>query len=156
MQRSLRHHVMFAAAASHSGAIGLLYGGPRPFVPGKAEVLTDVAGWGRGGGPIIEWIRSLFGTDLATWRAYDVVELVATRGGAMAGGAPGAVALYIDCGTEDDFGLHDNARYVDEALTQLHIEHEFFLGPGRHDFKFWSARVPASLAFLQRHTARPQ
>ena len=32
------------------------------------------------------------------------------------------------------------------------IDHAFFLGPGRHDFAFWSARVPKSLAFLRDHT----
>ena len=36
------------------------------------------------------------------------------------------------------------------------FDHEFFLGPGKHDFAFWSARVPKSLAFLRDHTAKPQ
>ena len=49
-----------------------------------------------------------------------------------------------------------NAQYVHEALTARHIEHEFFLGPGKHDFAFWSARVPRSLAFLRDHAAKPQ
>ena len=64
----------------------------------------------------------------------------------------GKVALYIDCGTEDDFALQDNAQYVHEALTAKHVEHEFFIGPGKHNFAFWSARVPKSLAFLRDHT----
>jgi S-formylglutathione hydrolase FrmB len=69
---------------------------------------------------------------------------------------PGKVALYFDCGTEDDFALQDNVQYVHEALAARHIEHELFLGPGKHDFGFWSARVPKSLAFLRDHTARPE
>jgi S-formylglutathione hydrolase FrmB len=90
----------------------------------------------------------MFGSDIAVWKAHDVVEL--------AGKAGGKVALYIDCGTEDNFGLQDNTQYVHEALTARHIEHEYFLGPGKHDFAFWSARVPISLAFLRDHTAKPQ
>src|SRR5262245_54876263 len=35
MSVGLRHPDEFAAAASHSGAIALLYRGPRPFAPGK-------------------------------------------------------------------------------------------------------------------------
>lgn len=149
MELALRHPDEFAAAASHSGAVGLLYRGPRPFAPGKTELLTSVSDWGAGIGALGTWIRELFGPDVATWKAYDVVELAGKL-------APGKLALYFDCGTEDDFALQDNVQYVHEALTGKHIEHEFFLGPGRHDFAFWSARVPKSLAFLRDHTAKPE
>jgi S-formylglutathione hydrolase FrmB len=149
MELALRHPDEFAAAGSHSGAIALLYRGPRPFAPGKTELLTDVSGFGRAGGPIVEWIRTVFGGDIADWKAHDVVELAGKLG-------PGKVALYFDCGTEDDFALQDNVQYVHEALDARHIEHAFFLGPGKHDFAFWSARVSSSLAFLRDHTAKPE
>ena len=48
------------------------------------------------------------------------------------------------------------AGAANEALTAKHIEHEYFLGPGKHDFVFWTARVPKSLAFLRDHTVKPQ
>jgi S-formylglutathione hydrolase FrmB len=149
MALALRHPDEFAAAASHSGAIALLYRGPRPFAPGKAQLATDVSDWGREAGPIGDWIRQIFGGGIADWKAHDVVELATAM-------PSGKVALYIDCGTEDGFALYDNAQYVHEALTARHIEHEFFLGPGKHDFEFWTARVPVSLAFLRDHTAKPQ
>jgi S-formylglutathione hydrolase FrmB len=149
MALALRHPDEFAAAASHSGAIALLYRGPHPFVAGKADLLTDVSSSGQAGGPIVAWIRQMFGPDLAEWKAHDVVELVSKL-------ATGKTALYFDCGTEDDFALQDNAQYVHEALTARHVEHEFFLGPGKHDFEFWSARVAKSLAFLRDHVAKPQ
>ena len=149
MELSLRHQDLFAAAASHSGAIALLYKGPRPFVAGKTELVTDLTGWGKAVGPIGMWIQNVFSSDIASWKAHDVVELASKM-------PAGKVALYIDCGTEDDFALQDNAQYVHEALTAKHVEHEFFIGPGKHDFAFWSARVPVSLAFLRDHTAKPQ
>jgi len=149
MELALRHQDEFTAAASHSGAIALLYRGPRPFAPGKTELFSDVAGWGKAVGPIGEWIQLLFGADIADWKAHDVVALAGQL-------ATGKVALYFDCGTEDDFALQDNVQYVHEALTARGVEHEFFLGPGKHDFEFWSARVPRSLAFLRDHTARPE
>jgi hypothetical protein len=90
-----------------------------------------------------------FGPDIATWKAYYVVALVDQL-------APSKIALYFDCGTEDDFALQDNVQYVHEALAARHVEHEFFLGPGRHDFAFWRARLPKSLAFLRDHIAKPQ
>jgi S-formylglutathione hydrolase FrmB len=149
MELALRHPDEFAAAASHSGAIAMLYRGPRPFAPGKTELLTNMSDFGGAVGPIGTWIRGLFGADIATWKAHDVVELAGKL-------APGKVALYFDCGTEDDFALQDNLQYVHEALTAKHIEHEYFLGPGKHDFAFWTARVPKSLAFLRDHTVKPQ
>ncbi|HKE17245.1 MAG TPA: alpha/beta hydrolase family protein [Kofleriaceae bacterium] len=149
MELALRHPDLFAAAASHSGAIALLYRGPRPFVAGKAELATEVTDWGKGAGAIGAWIRGTLGPDIANWKAHDVVELASKL-------APGKVALYFDCGTEDMFGLNDNVQYVHEALTARHIEHQFYLGPGQHDFSFWSARVPKSLAFLRDHVVGPQ
>jgi S-formylglutathione hydrolase FrmB len=149
MSVGLRHPDEFAAAASHSGAIALLYRGPRPFAPGKAELLDDVSDRGAAASPIGAWIHNVFGSDIADWKAHDVVELAGKLG-------PGKVALYFDCGTEDDFALQDNVQYVHEALTARHVPHEFFIGPGKHDFGFWSARLPSSLAFLRDHTAKPQ
>jgi S-formylglutathione hydrolase FrmB len=149
MELGLRHHELFSAAASHSGAIGLLYAGPRPFVPGKAKLVTSVKGATTKRGSSGAWLKGLFGDDLAGWRQVDVVQLANAL-------PPGRVALYIDCGTEDELGLHDNAQYVHEALTAKEIPHEFFLGPGGHNFAFWSARLPHSLAFLREHTAKAQ
>jgi S-formylglutathione hydrolase FrmB len=149
MELALRHQDEFSAAASHSGAVALLYRGPRPFAPGKTELITDVSGSAKAAGPIAVWIQLMLGTDIANWKAHDVVELASSL-------ATGKVALYFDCGTADDFALQDNVQYVHEALTARHVEHEFFLGPGKHDFEFWSARVPRSLAFLRDHTAKPE
>jgi S-formylglutathione hydrolase FrmB len=148
MELALRHPDEFSAAASHSGALALLYDGPRPFAPGQTKLLSSVDDRGKGG-PIGIWLGLVFGTDIATWKAHDIVELATVVG-------PGKVALYFDCGTEDDFHLQDNTQYVHEALTAKHIEHDFFIGPGRHDFAFWIPREPKSLAFLRDHTAKPQ
>lgn len=151
MELSLRHPERFAAAASHSGAVALLYKGPRPFAPGKTELVTQIQLDQRGafGGPIASWLGKVFGEDVAGWKKYDVVELAT----ANAAGPGPQVALYFDCGTEDDFRLQDNVQYVHEALGKKNIPHEFYLGPGRHDFAFWKARLPYSLRFLRDHTA---
>jgi S-formylglutathione hydrolase FrmB len=149
MSISLRHPDEFAAAASHSGAVALMYTGPHPYVAGKAQLLTDPAAFGKGVPVIGPWILSMFGPDLADWKAHDVVELATKL-------PSGKVALYFDCGTEDDFHLNDNLQYVHDALTAKHIDHAYFEGPGKHDFAFWSARLPDSLAFLRDHTAKPE
>jgi len=65
-----------------------------------------------------------------------------------------APAIYLDSGTEDF--LVDTTRFIDELLTQRHVEHAMFYGPGKHDYEFWIPRLAASLAFLRDHTAKPR
>ena len=150
MAISLRHPDEFAAAASHSGAIAMMFRGPRPFVADQpVELMTSVGGEPAGANPIVAWIGKMFGRDIAEWKAHDVVELASKL-------PTGTLALYFDCGTEDDFNLQDNVQYVHAALTARHIEHEFFVGPGKHNFELWTQRLPHSLAFLAAHTAKPE
>jgi S-formylglutathione hydrolase len=143
---SMRHPDMFAAAASHSGVDALLYSGPFPYEQGKATLLDDVKQWGAGFGTFGAWIRGLYGADLATWRAHDPAALVEKL-------APSTLKLYLDCGTEDEFALHNGMQYLHDLLLARKIDHEYYIGPGRHDFDFWAARLPKSLAFLRANVA---
>ena len=143
-----RHPDLYAATASHSGVDSLFYEGPHPYDAAHAKIGSDVATWGSGVEPIGGWVRGLFGPDKANWDAHDPVTLLTKLG-------PGKLAIYLDCGTEDDFGLDAAAAYLHDRLTANHIEHEFFLGKGRHSFAFWAPRVPESLKFLRDHTTKP-
>jgi S-formylglutathione hydrolase FrmB len=142
---ALRHPDLYAAAASHSGVDALLYEGPQPYQKGKVALVSDVKNWGGRLGPFGAWVRGIFGTDLAHWQAHDPAALVGKLG-------PTAPKLYLDCGTEDEFALQNHAAYVHDLLLENKIDHEYFSGPGRHDFEFWAARLPNSLAFLRTNT----
>ncbi|HEY4241180.1 MAG TPA: alpha/beta hydrolase-fold protein [Kofleriaceae bacterium] len=143
---AMRHPDMFAAAASHSGVDSLIYQGPRPYVAGKEQVMTGdfAAKVGKALGPIGAWIAGTFGKDDANWLAHDPTTLATKL-------QPGQLAIYLDCGTEDDFGLDGAAGYLDHVLTQQKIEHTLFLGPGKHNFDFWGPRLHESLKFLAAH-----
>jgi S-formylglutathione hydrolase FrmB len=150
LELGMRHTDLFAAAASHSGVDALLYAGPHPYVAGKAEIETDVSKWGNS--PAIAqigiWVRGIFGPDVANWQAHDPAFLAQKL-------EPGKLALYLDCGTEDDFVLQDGAQYLHDVLTARKIDHAWFLGPGHHDFSFWRPRLPESLKYLRDHVAKP-
>jgi len=146
---ALRHQDLFAAAASHSGVLALGYAGPHPYVAGKVTIADDVAAFLDPHKPLADWVRHVFGPDPLTWHASDPATLVTTL-------APGALALYMDCGTDDHFQFADHARYVHDLLAARRIEHVMFLGPGAHDYAFWVPRLPVSLAFLRDHTAKPE
>ena len=83
----------------------------------------------------------IFGPDIANWRAHDPASLVAEL-------SPGELALYLDCGTEDIFKLDNGARYLHDLLDAKKIAHTFYIGPGKHDFSFWTPRLPETFKFL--------
>jgi S-formylglutathione hydrolase FrmB len=140
LQLSMRHPDLYASVASHSGVDALLYAGPHPYAAGKAIIADDVSRWGAEVEPIGAWVRRIFGKDLANWKAHDPATLAASLN-------DGDLAIYLDCGTEDDFVLQDGAQYLHEILTERGVTHDFFLGPGRHDFAFWADRIDDSLRF---------
>jgi S-formylglutathione hydrolase FrmB len=153
LELAMRHQDEFSAAASHSGVDALLYAAPHPYTTfDKVQLVTDVATWGRTGDPQVNqigtWVRGIFGPDKANWLAHDPATLAAQL-------KPGSLALYLDCGTEDVFGLDAEAAYLHDILGQHHLEHAYFIGPGGHDFGFWVPRLPKSLAFLRDHLAKP-
>jgi len=143
----LRHPDLFAAAASHSGYIGTLYKGPHPYEKGKVSFIT-VDDAGKAPNPLIQWVVSIFGADVANWKAHDPEDLITKM-------TPGKPALYLDCGTEDEFQFNDTAQYIHDVLTERHIEHAYFMGPGGHNFGFWGPREIESLKWLQEHVAKP-
>jgi putative tributyrin esterase len=154
LQLGMRHPDLFAAAASHSGVDALLYAGPYPYEKGKVKLISqaDIAKYGKGN-PDVEriglWIQTIFGPDIAVWKSYDPAVLAEKV-------EPGKPALYLECGTEDGFGLHNGAQYLHDILTDRKIDHVWYLGPGTHDFRFWKVRLPESLKFLRDHTTKPQ
>ncbi len=144
LELGMRHHDVFATVVSHSGVDALLYGGPHPYEKDKVVLGTDPSVWGKEVEPIGALVRGIFGTDLANWRAHDPAWLVAN--GKV---GKGDLAIYLDCGTEDDFALEDGAQYLHDLLTARGLDHSFTLAPGHHNFEFWRARLPISLAFVE-------
>jgi S-formylglutathione hydrolase FrmB len=143
---SLRHKDMFAAAGSHSGVDALLYKGPFPYEKGKVELYSELV---PSGDMFVKWLTQVFGNDIASWRAHDPTYLVKDL-------QPGELALYLIAGTEDIFKLDNGARYLHELLEAKHIEHTFFIGPGRHDFTFWAPHLADTFEFLKKNVSAPR
>jgi S-formylglutathione hydrolase FrmB len=121
----------------------MLYAGPHPYRRGQVRLLDDVSRWGDAVGPIGLLVRRIFGPDIANWRAHDPATLAQSL-------SNGKLALYIDCGTEDDLALESPAAYLHDVLAARGIAHEFALVPGRHNFALWERRVVESLRFHAR------
>lgn len=145
---AMRHPDIFSAAASHSGMASLLYLGPHPYTNKAEAVLAQAVNpkllKARRFGPLL---TKVFSNDLARWREHDPAALATKL-------KNGELALYLDCGTQDAPYLKDGAAYLHDVLTGAGIAHEFHLEPGGHDWKFWRARLGASLSFHADHFRR--
>jgi S-formylglutathione hydrolase FrmB len=60
------------------------------------------------------------------------------------------LAIYFDCGRQDDYGFDAGAQALHQLLQQRGIPHEFHLYPGRHDGEFVAEHFPESLRFDSR------
>ena len=141
---ALRYPDVFGLAASHSGVLSPLYLGPHPFAePARyAQTAADLKT-----ATDQLWPRYLefWGADVARWRAADPARLAEA---AKQGGRP-LPALFFDCGTED--GLVDQNRALHAELTRLGIRHAYAEWPGAHTWRYWSAHVGESLAWMGRN-----
>jgi S-formylglutathione hydrolase FrmB len=78
------------------------------------------------------------------WLAHDPVRMV----DGCADNLRRLEAIYIDCGSEDQFHLHYGARQLNRALTRLGIAHTYEEFPDNHsDIDY---RMDISLPFLAR------
>ena len=113
-----RHPELYAAVASHSGAVAV------PGMPTEGE--------------IAERVSKAFGPPGSeTRKTYD---LAATIEALPKEKRP---ALYLDCGSRD-FLLEWNRTLV-RKLSELKLDYEYREVPGGHDFGYWKANVRYSL-----------
>ena len=130
MHLALRHKNLFSIAGAHAGGLAMLF---LPRDKTFRTAITHIDGFE-------EW-EAMFGFDIATWRQYDPYSLLDTL-------KPGELALYFDCGTDDEAGFYPMALHFERRLNELGLDHTFVSVPGgRHHDDFFGARIPFSLEF---------
>jgi S-formylglutathione hydrolase FrmB len=55
--------------------------------------------------------------------------------------------IYVDCGTEDEYGFYAGAKILDEMLTKAAYPHEVHLYPGTHGWDYAQQHTGESLLF---------
>jgi S-formylglutathione hydrolase FrmB len=134
---------VWAAAASHSGAVELLalsVDTVSGAVTYAAEPDTVGASWARR--------RTVFGPDTADWWRRDPAGRIRRLDAEQRQRLP---ALYVDVGTADQFLVNNRALRAD--LIRLEVPLEYHEYPGTHDWAYWRAHVAQSLVWLSRHFA---
>lgn len=60
------------------------------------------------------------------------------------------LAIYFNCGRDDEFGFERGATELDQQLTTEGIPHEFHLYPGNHGAEYFLAHLDQTLKFHSR------
>jgi S-formylglutathione hydrolase FrmB len=129
---AFRYPQMFAAVSAHSAALvaSLPAGG---MTGDQGGMLSRVLGTAFGSPP-----------DAAYWNRNSPFTLVRN------GPHPNGLKIYLDCGTEDEYGFNAGAQAFHDLLDARHIPNEFHLYPGGHDWSYVAQHFPASLEFHSR------
>lgn len=142
MHLAIRHQSLFSSAASHSGGLSILYDGPVPYVREEAQSLIRIEP--RKG--FEEW-EAMFGLNIDRWRSYDPYSLLPKL-------KDGQVALYLDCGKEDEFGFYAMAQHFHDRLHELAIRHTFKTVSGGHNDNTFRKQMPHGLKFHAKQFIR--
>ncbi len=127
------HPSVFGVVATHSAML-------------LSQIPTAEAG-ARGGQ--MRAFTGVFGepVDAVAWKAQDPLELAKTAD------VKGLPALYIDCGSEDRYGLFTGNKMLHDTLDSRKVPHAFGLFPGDHGYEYVHSVFPKSLAFLKEKLA---
>jgi S-formylglutathione hydrolase FrmB len=128
---AFHHPELFGSVSAHSAAIV-----EKP----PAINVADTEESGR-----LRLFGDIFGSppDRAYWDRVSPLTLARTAD-------LGHLAIYFDCGAQDDYGFNAGAEALHKALDARHIAHEYHIYPGGHDWEYFAAHLPASLEFHSR------
>lgn len=128
---AFHHPELFGSVSAHSAAIV-----EKP----PAINVADSAENGR-----LRLFGNIFGSppDRAYWDRVSPLTLAKTADLAH-------LAIYFDCGAQDDYGFNVGAEALHRALDARHIMHESHIYPGSHNWSYFAAHLPASLEFHSR------
>ena len=119
---AIRHQHVFGACGSMSGAVDI-----RPF-PDERWNIADALG--------------KYAEHPERWAEYTVMtQLDKIR--------PGALAMLIDCGTDDFF--YDINEALHRALLERKIPHDYISRPGAHTGRYWRNAILYQLLFFAEY-----
>jgi S-formylglutathione hydrolase FrmB len=98
----------------------------------------------RSGTPLGRLLGSVFGNpiNVAHWKENDPFSLARKNKVGI-----GKLAIYFNCGREDEYGFETGATALDQQLHQEHINHEFHLYPGGHSASYFGAHLGEVIEF---------
>ena len=99
------------------------------------------------GSPVVRALTGVFGNpiDVAHWEANDPFILAKKNRVALK-----SLAIYFNCGQNDDYAFEKGAAALDEQLTKEGIPHEYRPYPGDHSLPYFLSHLGETMEFHSR------
>jgi S-formylglutathione hydrolase FrmB len=101
----------------------------------------------RSGAPVGRLLGTVFGNPIeaAHWNENDPLTLARRNRSTIS-----RVAIYFNCGENDDYGFEKGAEALDRELRSEGIRHEFHLYPGNHSAVYFLSHLGETMEFHSR------
>lgn|SRR5579871_190861 len=98
----------------------------------------------RSGAPLASVIAKVFGSpiNVAHWNANNTFLLAKKNAAELK-----RMAIYFNCGQEDNYGFEKGAAKLDEELTRQGIKHEYHSYPGDHSLQYFLSHFAEVMEF---------
>jgi S-formylglutathione hydrolase FrmB len=122
---------MFSAVSAQSAAL-------------MTESPQELNAASRSGTPLGRLLGSVFGNpiNIPHWKDNDPSLLAGKNKAGI-----GKLAIYFNCGRDDEYGFEVGATALDRQLQEEHIKHEFHLYPGGHSASYFGAHLGEVMEF---------
>ena len=113
----------------------------------RAESPRELDTAARSGAPLGKLLATVFGTpiDVRHWKDNSPFVLANRNQGALR-----RMAIYFNCGRNDDYGFEKGAAALHEQLQKENVEHEYHLYPGDHSFSYFMDHFSEVMEFHSR------
>jgi S-formylglutathione hydrolase FrmB len=128
------HPELFSAVSAQSAAL-------------ITQTPQELSNAGRSGSPLGRVMGPAFGEpiDLPHWQQNSVFLLARKNQSGLRN-----LAIYFNCGQQDDFGFEDGAAALHQQLDTEHVKHEYHLYPGDHSLTYFLSHMGEVMEFHSR------
>jgi S-formylglutathione hydrolase FrmB len=128
------HPELFSAVSAQSPAL-------------MTQTPQELSAAGHSNGPLGRLLGAPFGRpiDAARWNQNSVFALARRNHGGLR-----SLAIYFNCGQEDDFGFEDGAAALHQQLQAEGVRHEYHSYPGDHSLNYFLAHMGEVMEFHSR------
>ncbi len=132
------HPELFSAVSAQSAAL-------------ITQTPQELSAAGNSNGSLGRLLRSAFGQpiNLLHWYQNSVFRLAKSN-------APGLrkLAIYFNCGQQDDFGFEDGAATLHQQLQRENVRHEYYSYAGDHSLTYFLSHMGEVIEFSSRAFAQ--
>jgi len=125
------HPELFSAVSAQSAAL-------------MTESPRELDAAGGTGAPIVSVLGPVFGKpiDVRQWNENNPLLLAKKNAGALQ-----KVAIYFNCGQEDNYGFEKGAAELHDELLKQHVKHEYHAYPGDHSISYFLSHFAEVMEF---------